>query len=409
VNEKEFYQRLLGVEAPWRVSGVELDLEHQRIEVAVSCERVEWVDEAGRRAHVHGYEERRWRHLDTCQCQTLVKAKVPRVRYENGSTKMVRVPWAEDRSRFTLMFEAFAIRVLLAGASLKAGCEILHISWDQAQQIMGRAVGRGLERRKIEGLRYVGLDEKSFGHGQSYISVLCDLDQSRVLEVSLSRNYEATRELWLGLSQAQRDSIEAVAMDMWDAYLTATHICVPQAAIVYDKFHVSQELNQAVDLIRRKEHQVLMGQGDLRLGGTRQWWLRRPENLSQDCKEPFERLVRSELKAARAWMAKQLFECFWQSRDVDSAREFFLFWYGRTIRSRIPRLKAVARMLRSHLERLLNYILHPITNAVTEGFNSKIQALRHAARGFRSFANYRVRILFCCGKLSLMPEASGQK
>ena len=77
----------------------------------------------------------------------------------------------------------------------------------------------------------------------------------------------------------------------------------------------------------------------------------------------------------------------WQSPDVESAKEFFAFWYGRVIRSRISQLKTVAKMLRSHLERLLNYIIHPITNAVTEGFNSKIQALRHAARGFRSFAN----------------------
>jgi transposase len=179
------------------------------------------------------------------------------------------------------MFEAFAIRVLLASASLKAGCAVLRISWDQAQQIMERAVARGLGRRKIEALRYVGLDEKSFGHGQSFISLLCDLDQGRVLEVSLSRSFEATRELWLGLTQAQRDSIAAVAMDMWDAYLTATHICVPQARIVYDKFHVSKELNTAVDLIRRKEHQQLLHQGDQRLTGTRQWWLMRPERLSE--------------------------------------------------------------------------------------------------------------------------------
>jgi transposase len=109
------------------------------------------------------------------------------------------------------MFEAFAIRVLLASASLQAGCQVLRISWDQAQQIMERAVKRGLARRQLEALRYVGLDEKSFGHGQSYISLLCDLESSRVLEVTLSRSYEATRELWLGLSQAQRDSIEAVA------------------------------------------------------------------------------------------------------------------------------------------------------------------------------------------------------
>lgn len=403
MNEKDFYQRLLGVEAPWKVTGVDLDLEHQRVEVEVSCELVEWVDEAGRRAHIHGYEERRWRHLDTCQCKTWVKAKVPRVRYEDGSTQMVRVPWAEDRSRFTTMFEAFGIRVLLGSASLAAGCQLLRISWDQAQALMERAVERGLTRRKIEAIGYVGLDEKSFGSGQSYISLLSDLDNGRVLEVALSRSYDATRELWLSLSQVQRDSIQAVAMDMWDAYLTATHICVPQARIVYDKFHVSQELNSAVDLIRRKEHQALSKAGDQRLSGTRMWWLVRPEKLRPERKELFARLVRSQLKAARAWTAKQLFDSFWQSPDLESAKEFFGFWYGRAIRSRIPQLKTVARMLRSHLERLLNYILHPITNAVTEGFNSKIQALRHAARGFRSFANYRVRILFCCGDLALFP------
>jgi transposase len=192
-------------------------------------------------------------------------------------------------------------------------------------------------------------------------------------------------------------------MDMWDAYLTATHICVPQARIVYDKFHVSQELNQAIDLIRRKEHQALLKKGDRRLSRTRQWWLMRPEKLSPERKEQFHHLVHSELKAARAWLAKELFAAFWQSPNVVAAEEFFTFWYRRVIRSRIPQLKAVAKMLRSHLERLLNYMVHPITNAVTEGFNSKIQALRHAARGFRSFANYRIRILFCCGKLSLLP------
>src|SRR5258707_4316405 len=324
--------------------GVELDLEHQRVEVEVSCEAVEWVDETGRRAHIRGCEARRWRNLATWQCKTWVRAKVARVRYEDGSTQMVRVPWAEDRSRFTSMFEAFSIRVLLASASLQAGCQLLRISWDQAQQIMERAVERGLARRQIEALRYVGLDEKSFAHGQSYISLLCDLDTSRVLEVTLSRSYEATRELWLGLSQAQRDSIEAVAMDMWDAYLTATHICVPQARIVYDKFHVSQELNQAIDLIRRKEHQALLKKSDRRLSRTRQWWLMRPEKLSPERKEQFHHLVHSELKAARAWLAKELFASFWKIPNLGAAEEFFTFWYRRVIRSLIPLLNSFAQI-----------------------------------------------------------------
>src|SRR5260370_3509894 len=154
---------------------------------------------------------------------------------------MVRVPWAEDGSGFTSRFEDCSIGVLLASASLQAGCQLLRISWDQAQQIMERAVERGLARRQIEALRYVGLDEKSFAHGQSYISLLCDLDTSRVLEVTLSRSYESTRELWLGLCQAQRDSVEAEAMDMLDAYLTANHIWVPPARIASDTFILSQE------------------------------------------------------------------------------------------------------------------------------------------------------------------------
>jgi transposase len=100
-----------------------------------------------------------------------------------------------------------------------------------------------LGRRKIEDLRYVGLDEKSFCGRHSFISLLCDLARGRVLEVGYQRSYEAARDLWLSLTAPQRNSIEAVAMDRWDAYLTATHICVAQAKIVYDKFHVSQELN----------------------------------------------------------------------------------------------------------------------------------------------------------------------
>src|SRR6202008_1640681 len=120
-----------------------------------------------------------------------------------------------------------------------------------------------------------------------------------------------------------------------------------------------------------KEHQALLHKGDRRLGRTRQWWLMRPEKLTPERKEEFDRLVASQLKAARAWTAKRLFASFWKSPNLEAAPKFFNVWYRRVIRSRIPQLKAVAKMLRSHLERLLNYIVHPITNAVYRGLQLK--------------------------------------
>jgi transposase len=82
---------------------------------------------------------------------------------------------------------------------------------------------------------------------------------------------------------------------------------------------------------------------------------------------------------------------------------FFKRWYSWASRCRLAPIKGVARMLKTHLDNLLTYFAHPITNATSEGFNSKIQSLKHAARGFRSFHNFRIRILFFCGRLNLYP------
>ncbi len=178
---------------------------------------------------------------------------------------------------------------------------------------------------------------------------------------------------------------------------------VPGAAIVHDKFHVSKYLGEAVDKVRRAEHKELMAQGDETLKGTRQLWLYNPENFSPEQREEFCGLKDLALKVGRAWAAKELFSKFWNYQEEGWARRFFKDWFGWVSRSQLKPLVEVAQMLKRHLDNLLTYLKHPITNAVTEGLNSKIQSLKSAARGFRNFRNYRVRILFFCGKLNLYP------
>jgi transposase len=403
---QKHYALLLGVGSPWEVKTVDLNLEGKKVEIELGWQ---WgaaakCPECGRECSIHDCApERTWRHLDTMQFMTLVRARTPRADCPEHGVKTMQVPWAAPQGRFTLLFERFAVEVLLASASVSQACALLGLSWDTAQEIMRRAVQGGLERRQLERLKYLGMDEKSFRRGQSYVTLLTDLEESRVLDVVEERTAEAASQLWDTLSEEQKQGVEAVAVDMWEPFIQTIQTQVPEADIVHDKFHVSKYLGEAVDTVRRQEHKELLAQGDETLKGTRQLWLYNPQNFSPEQAEEFSALKDLHLKVARAWAAKELFSKFWEYQEEGWARRFFKDWFGWVSRSRLKPVVDVAQMLKRHLDNLLTYLKHHITNAVTEGLNSKIQSLKSAARGFRSFRNYRIRILFFCGKLNLYP------
>lgn len=402
MKDTEFFEQALGLVEPWQVKSVRMEVAARRVEVELECRKTVWA-EGGARLHIQGYEQRTWRHLDTMQFETVLKARVPRVKYPDGHTEMVQVPWAAPHGRFTLLFESFAIEVLLACQSVSAACALLGLNWGSAQRIMDRAVERGLARRSLEGIERVGMDEKSFGRGHDYIGLLNDLDGSRVVEVTPGHDTESGRRLWQALDQAQREKVQAAAMDMSAGFAAATRLEAPQALIVYDKFHVSALLNKAVDLVRRQEHRRLSEEGDESLKGTKQLWLYNPVNLSQERLAQFEEVLQGNLKTSRAWLVKENFCGFWDQEGRWQGEGYFKKWYHHAIRTRLEPIKKVARTLKRHLEGLLNYFEHRITNAASESINSRIQALKANARGFREFDNYRTRILFFLGKLHMAP------
>lgn len=181
----------------------------------------------GQAAPRYDSRPRRWRHLNTLQWKTFIPADVPRVNCPTCGVRQVRVAWAEDGSRFTELFEAFAIQVLQAVRSQGPGPGLTALSWDQVDRIMERAVSRGLNRRSLKGLSCVGLDEKSFGKGHDYVSVLHDITARRVLDVVPERTRKAADVLWATVPGAQRQGIAAVAMDMWEPLQGGHPICRP--------------------------------------------------------------------------------------------------------------------------------------------------------------------------------------
>jgi transposase len=292
----------------------------------------------------------------------------------------------------------------MAARSVTQAQGLLGLTWDQVQAIQERAVTRGLRRRELAKLRYVGIDEKSFGHGQSYVSLLSDLEGSRVLEVARGRDQVSTDALWQAIPAAQRATIEAVALDMWDPYLASTRQHVAQADVVHDKFHVAKTLAKAVDDVRKREHRGLLRDGLETLKHTKYLWLTNPEAWTPAQEVQFDTLKHSHLKVGRAWAIKEAFRDFWSYVYPGAARNFFRDWHFWATHSRLRPMIEAARTLRRHLTNLLTYLKHRITNAVAEGFNSKVQTIKSNARGFRNFEHYRFAILFHCGRLNLYPR-----
>ena len=310
----------------------------------------------------------------------------------------------EDGSRFTELFETFAIQVLKAVRSKVQAQWLTHLSWDQVDRIMERAVSRGLTRRSLGHLTYVGPDEKSFGKGHDYVSVLHDIAGKRVLDVVPDRTREAADTLLATIPEAQREGIRAVTMDMWENYMEATRAAAPKAAIVHDKFHCAKELNKAVDLVRRKEHRDLRAQGQETLTRTKYLWLKNPKHFTERQREHFAALQVDTLKVGHAWTIKEAFSEFWNYHYTGSARKFFDRWYFWATHARLAPIITVAKTLKRHLPGLLAYTKHRITNAVAEGTNGRIQLIKANARGYRNFTQYRCAILFHCGGLDLYPK-----
>ena len=403
------YAKLLGLDAPWAVSRVKLNVAKRRVDIFVEYGQTSGdCPECGTARRLYDRSPGRvWRHLDTMQFETYLHCEPPRIECPQHGVKTMALPWAGKHSRFTLLFEAFAIDVIRASRSLTEAGRLLGLSWHQLHPIMKRAVCRGLGRRENDEMAWIGMDEKSFRKGHNYISLINDLENVRVLEVVEGREGSAADDLIVkALDEKQRDMVCGVAIDMSAPYISAIRRHLPNADIVHDKFHIAKHLNDAVDKTRRKEHRKLLKNKDECLKGTKYSWLKGMEHLSDEALEQIESLAKSELSVSKAWYIKELFRHFWMRRDAAFARSFFEWWHQKAFATGLPEIRKVARMLKKHLENILTYFECYITNAASEGLNSKIQSIKACARGFRNFANYRVSILFFCGKLPLHGSAT---
>lgn len=198
MKDIELFSKLLGLEEPWKIRSIKPRIEEKEIIVEIiypsgikgKCRK------CGKECTQYDHPKtRQWRHLDTMQFKTILECAVPRIKCEEHGVLKMNPCWAEGSSRFTKLFERFAIDVLNACKTNQKAGELLQISWDEMHYIKEKAVERGLRRRELEGIEYIGIDEKSFLKGHDYATVLTDLNGGRVLDVVRERTEETAREI----------------------------------------------------------------------------------------------------------------------------------------------------------------------------------------------------------------------
>lgn len=403
MNTEDFYKTILGLDNEWQVADVAMDISGGNVFIKLDFCGQSRCPECDTVCACHDHAPtRRWRHLDTCQLETIIEASVPRVECPLHGIRTMHVPWSKPNSRFTILFESLVIEWLKLTKCQKSVSTQLNISSDQVNGIMSRAVSRGLERKKDAPVAQIGIDEKSMKRGHHYMTIVSDLSSGIVLSVVEDRtNDSAIKALEEAIPEVHRGEVKAVCADMWPPYATASSEILKNADLVHDRFHVTFHLNKAIDATRRKETRNITGDDKEDMKFSRWVFLKNYENLSDSQVLKFEEAQSVAINTAIVWRHRETFRIFWNHISEKSAQEYLDNWYESAISASIDPLTKVADMIKNHAAGLLAYIRHRITNAVAENLNGRIQHLKSTARGFRNFKVYKVNILFHFGGLDL--------
>jgi len=412
MDEKQVFRSLLGLPRPWVVSRVEMNPEEHRVDVWIEHERniLFACPECGVHCPVYDHApERVLRHLNAFEHETFLHVRIPRVTCKEHGVKKTISDFGENNSDMTYALESRLIDIAQE-CNIEGTGRLYNVSWTSGWNVVERAVQRGRQRKPFALPQRMGVDEKSIAKGQKYETVVYDLDNGTVEYVVDERKQESLESYYRLFTPEQLGGVKVVTMDMWDPFIAATRAYVPDAdrKIVFDRYHVMRYVVDAVDKVRKQEHAMLRKGGDETLKGTKYLWLWSQENMPEYRKGEFENLKSKDLKVCRAWAIKENLRHMWDYRYEKCMRDYFDKWYYWATHSRLAPVKKAAATVKNHIDNIVTYAKHRITNALGESVNAKIEKAKRMACGFRNREHYKTAIYFHCGGLDLYPRPKTQ-
>ncbi len=353
----------------------------------------------GRRVHSL-QSERDWQDLTMRGVTMVLRYRPRRVCCRKCGVHVEAFPWAEPWARVTRAL-AGAVAVMARSQSWQETARVYRLNWKSVASVVRRAVEYGLAARNRRPLHHLGIDEVSRKKGHQYLTVVYDLERRVLVWVGPDRTEETLQKFFTGLGRRRCASVRIVCMDMWAAYAKAVRQQLPKAQILFDRFHVVQHLNRALDEVRRAEMRRLSHRERVHFKRCRYLLLKNPWNLSNSEKDRLSTLVRWNSPLIRAYYLKEAFQMFWDMQPPASAEAHLRKWMQTARRTRLKPFKAFVQLLESHLPGILAWTSLRLSNGALEGMNNKIKLVSHRGFGFRNAANFITAIYHCCAKLPL--------
>lgn len=350
-----------------------------------------------------GYDtlkERHWKHVPLWGIPVILVYAPRRVQCRSCGVKVESIPWSQGKSPLTLSLSI----VLATWARIVAWNvvgQLFGFHWNTVCKAVKDVVDYGLEHRDLSNLHSIGIDEISRKRGHVYHTQAYDLVEKRLIWSGEDRTAQSLEAFFDYLGANRCDQIKAVCCDMWAPYVDVVKRRLPNALLVFDKFHIIRHLLDAVDQVRKEESGQLKSENPDLLKKTRYIWLKNPWNLTELQKTRLSDLEKLNLKANRAYLLKETFRKFWDYVHPSWARKFLDRWFWWATHSRLEPMRKFAWMIRRHQNDILNYFKTRIDNGAVEGLNNKAKSISHRAFGYRSAETYKLALYHGLGKLPM--------
>jgi transposase len=369
----------------WRVTATTREAEHVLVDLEATRASAICSGCGETKLRLHDVKAARtWRHTDCWNVPTLVRAALRRVRCRHCGVRIEQVPWARTRSRFTHAFEAEVLR-RARDCSISGVCRQLGLHWTSVMRLIERWVKESAARQFRRPLRIIGVDEVSYGRGhQKYLTIVWDHVRARVVWIGEGRERDTLDAFFAKLGPRRSRRLRVVTMDMWQGYIGSVQTHAPLAEIVFDRFHIERYLTRAVEEVRRQEFFRRGGIYRDAVRGKKWLLLTKFRRLRRRKRLELNALLRMNHRLYKAWLVKEQFEHAWTYTTEQGMRDFLVRWRRLLNWSRLTSLIAFYDMLMRHIDGVISWARHRLTNAALEGNNSRVRAISQRAHGYRN-------------------------
>ena len=343
---------------------------------------------------------RRWRHLGMYGLSVWLVCRIYRVRCRKCGVTTMSVPWARVGSLFTRTFED-EVAWFLQKTNQTATAEYFGISWPTAGKITRRVVAEKIDKERLENLRFLGIDEINYGRPRKFLTLVVDHETRRVVWATEGQSAKSLSPFFELLGPEKCAAIEVVSIDMDAAFKKAIRDYLPKAEIVYDRFHIAQLLSRAVDEVRREQVRKAAPEQKADLKNTRYPLLKSLWNLTPSDEQKLATVQKTNQPIYRGYLLKETFQEIFDAPSLEIADEIFCDWFAWARRSKLEPFKKLAITFKEHYHGIRLFIEKKLTNAIVEGFNSKVRMISHRAFGFHSARSLIAMILLNCSGIEL--------